>query len=140
MKTTNPPLPVNPGSHYGKVSLTLHPHHTPTNKKRLQPAIPNMEQRKSWHVTTCHTLHQTFPYMVYDVTALCMTTPLATLSACSQRPTPGKYSKLYSSMTHGNTLYYIVPHLHHGWPTSTSYLFLTDGVTVPSPSPFPYTR
>ena len=43
-------------------------------------------------------------------------------------------------MTHGNTLYYIVPHLHHGWPTSTSYLFLTDGVTVPSPSPFTYTR
>ena len=28
-----------------------------------------------------------------------MTTPLATLSACSQRPYPRKYSMLYSSMT-----------------------------------------
>ena len=42
---------------------------------------------------------------------------------------PRKYSILYSST-----------YPPHRWHTSTSYLFLTDGVTVPSPSPFPYTR
>jgi len=51
-------------------------------------------------ILACHSLpHLTLPYMVYDVTALCMTTPLATLSACSQRPNPRKYSMLYCSMT-----------------------------------------
>ena len=47
-------------------------------------------------ILACHSLpHLTFPYMVYDITALCMTT----LSACSQRPIQRKYSILYSSMT-----------------------------------------
>ena len=91
-------------------------------------------------ILACHSLpHLPFPYMVNDVTALCMTT----LSACSQRPYPRKYSMLYCSMKtplpNGNTLHYIVSQLHHRWHTSTSYLFLTDGVTVPSPSPIPYT-
>ena len=48
-------------------------------------------------ILACHSLpHLTFPYMVNDVTALCMTT----LSACCQRPYPR------------NTLCYIVPWQH----------------------------
>jgi len=50
-------------------------------------------------ILACHSLpHLTFPYMVYDVTVLCMTSPLATLSACSQRPNPRTYSMLYISI------------------------------------------
>jgi len=62
------------------------------------------------------------------------------------QPTPKPTEILYAILFHdntsanGNTLYHIVPHRHHRWHTCTSYLFLTDGVTVPSPSPFPYTR
>ena len=97
-------------------------------------------------ILACHSLpHLTFPYMVYDVTALCMTTPLAT-----PKPPEILYAILFYANTSGNAqrlqptpkptdiLYAIYFHTH-GWHTSTPYLFLTDGVTVPSPSPFPYT-
>jgi hypothetical protein len=48
-------------------------------------------------ILACHSLpHLTFPYMVNDVTVLCVKTRLATLSACSQRPYPRKFSMLYS--------------------------------------------
>ena len=62
------------------------------------------------------------------------------------QPTPKPTEVLYAILFHdntsanGNTLHYIVSQLHHRWHTSTFYLFPTDGVTVPSPSPFPYTR
>jgi len=47
-------------------------------------------------ILACHSLpHLTFPYMVNEVTALCITT----LSACSQRPHQRKYPMLYCSMT-----------------------------------------
>ena len=62
------------------------------------------------------------------------------------QPTPLPTEILYPILFHdntsanGNTLYHLVSQLHHRWHTPTSYLFLPNGVTVPSPSPFPYTR
>jgi hypothetical protein len=57
-------------------------------------------------------------------------------------PTEIHYAILFhdNASANGNTLHYIVSQIHHRWHTSNSYLFLTDGVTVPSHSPFPYTR
>ena len=71
------------------------------------------------------TLHLTFPYVLYDITALSMTTPLATSTACSQRLHPRKYAIPFTSMT--NTTDGI--HLTH--------LFLLDGATVPFPFSLP---
>ena len=62
------------------------------------------------------------------------------------QPTPTPTEILYAILFHdntsanGTTLYHLVSQLHHRWRTYNSSLFLTDGVTVPSPSPFPYTR
>jgi len=99
-----------------RVKYHSHSTHQPICKQYL---ICKLQQR-SWHVT--------FPYILYDVTVLSMTTTLATVRACSPRLQPRIYSILYSSMTK-----------HHRWHTSNSHLFLLDGATVtllllPSPS------
>ena len=71
-------------------------------------------------ILACHSLpHLTFPYMVNDVTALCITT----LSACSQRPHQRKYSAILfhdNTSANGTTLYHLVSQLHQRWHTSDS--------------------
>jgi len=83
-----------------------------------QPATPHIPIYGQWCRST-----------VYDNAQRLQSTP---------KPTEILYA--ISFHDNGNTLYHLVSQLHHRWHTSNSYLFLTDGVTVSSPSPFPYTR
>jgi len=95
------------------ITVKYHSHstHQPIRKQYIIRKL----QQPSWHVT--------FPYIIYDVTVLSMTTPLATVRACSRRQQPRIYSILFSSMTNTTDGIHLTPMF--------SYL-----MALPSPSLF----
>jgi len=95
------------------ITVKYHSHstHQPIRKQYLIWKL----QQPSWHVT--------FPYIHYDVTFLSMTTPLATVRACSRHLQPRIYSTLFSSMTNTTDGIYLNPIFSY-W------------MALPSPSPF----
>ena len=101
------------------ITVKYHSHstHQPFRKQYLiwKP------QQPSWHVT--------FPYILYDVTSLSMTTPLATVRACSRRLQPRIYSIQFSSMTNTTDGIHLIPIFSNRWR-----------YRHPPPSPFPFSH
>jgi len=95
------------------ITVKYHSHstHQPIRKQYLIWKL----QQSSWH--------DTFPYIIYDVVVISMTTPLATVRTCSRRLKPRIYSILFSSMTNTTDGIYLTPIFSY-W------------TALPSPSPF----
>ena len=98
------------------ITVNYHSHstHQPIRKQYLIWKL----QQPSWHVT--------FPYILHDFTVHSMTTPLATVRACSRRLQPRIYSILFSSMTNTTDGIHLIPIFSTRWR-----------YRHPPPSPFP---